>query len=84
MSRYIDAEKIEIPMMEMKTDETWMKIAIKSVPTADVRENVRGKWIDKSKGVLIVKQCSVCDWQVDYKFPFCPYCGANMRGEKDG
>ena len=54
-------------------------------PTADVRENVRGKWINKNEGMwntLPIYKCSVCgDYDSRYSNTdnVCPNCGADMR-----
>ena len=51
-------------------------------------ERTRGKWIDGNGRDNFI-HCSVCDneayWDTDYgqqEFDFCPYCGADMRGDK--
>lgn len=53
-----------------------------ALPPADVRPVVRGQWIDYDDdyGALC---CSVCekDAPEDTRWPFCPNCGADMRGE---
>ena len=67
--------------------------AIKSIPAADVRPVVRGRWEKKitgkpeSGGTLGYFVCSVCSCRVwatalDGKLNFCPNCGADMRGEQ--
>ena len=43
MSRLIDADKIEMPIFESKTDEIWMKVALDSAPTIDAVSVVRCK-----------------------------------------
>ena len=52
----------------------------------DVRENVRGEWIDlwmSSKNVP-TETCGVCgEWSYGMKKNFCPNCGADMRGTDD-
>lgn len=69
------------------------------VPAADVRENVRGRWIDRTDSTTksYVFFCSVCN-EIAYYVPhgkrkgyvrhcgyaFCPNCGADMRGGDDG
>ena len=65
---------------------------IKQLPSADVRENVRGEWIEADTDKDFVT-CSICKnkgykdrmaWRPDYAkkyFNFCPNCGAYMRGE---
>ena len=52
------------------------------VPTADVRENVKGKWLKKKGSLWTLATCSVCgELSVEGDKPFCPNCGAYMRGE---
>ncbi len=71
---------------------------IKDIPTADVRENVRGEWlnmerIEDDKAEYITEwqqaQCSVCHkWHTTpymyffTHYDFCPNCGAEMGGDK--
>ena len=54
-----------------------------ALPPADVRPVVRGEWVeyDDDYGALC---CSVCekDAPEDTRWPFCPYCGADMREDK--
>ena len=48
----------------------------------DVRENVRGVWIDAQ---YPFSKCSICDCYFDTannEANFCPNCGADMRGEE--
>lgn len=65
------------------------KLAIETVPAADVRENVRGEWIvfDKNYTLATCSQCKKITmfetWGNKVKFyDFCPNCGSDMRGEK--
>lgn len=57
--------------------------AIDSIPTADVRPVVMGKWLHKeiTDDFRVVGQCSVCKERrrIDN---FCPNCGADMREEQ--
>ena len=67
---------------------------LSAVPAADVRENVRGKWIHTDASPHKV-YCSVCfgtylhneKWAAELPITlhpnFCPNCGADMRGEKE-
>ena len=69
---------------------------IKSIPAADVRPVVRGKWkrvVDFTgveafgfKETMVVGWgCNVCGYEVDVSegsFNFCPNCGADMREER--
>lgn len=47
----------------------------------------KGKWINRKEEVdgflFIGRRCSNCDWWENdgYNLPFCPNCGADMRGE---
>lgn len=64
---------------------------IKTIPAADVLENVRGHWTNVQISVTgsSMADCSICGVTVHNSFMgnaapnFCPNCGANMRGEKD-
>lgn len=89
MSRYIDADLIEYePMCRARGNgmyedcETAHKDQIDDIPTANVRENVRGEWINKG---FMVAECSNCKEQFHELeiANFCPNCGAQMmRGEE--
>lgn len=77
----------------MKCD-TWLHIySVKHGTTvlcdevADVRENVRGEWIEITNETVEwywhSSKCSVCDAEMLLSFDnFCPNCGADMRGEE--
>ena len=50
---------------------------------ADVRENVRGEWVDFSMSIKGVptEACGVCgEWSLGMGKNYCPNCGADMRG----
>ena len=53
--------------------------AVESLQTADVRENVKGEWIEDGA----ITKCSVCGNTSNYcgTENFCYNCGADMRGE---
>jgi NADH pyrophosphatase NudC (nudix superfamily) len=58
-----------------------VKKHIETVPTADVRLVVRGKWIEETHNGREVDVCSNCQ-HIMHKEPtwhFCPLCGAEMR-----
>ena len=65
---------------------------IEELPSADVRENVRGEWIESNDEMYGSGcwKCSNCGYGYSYEayfevndFNFCPNCGADMRGESD-
>ena len=90
MSRYIDADKLKqhyawIRYADSETADMFDNI-IDQQPTADVRENVRGEWIEiTDHEIPIVCKCTECGWLTkDYEaFAFCPNCGADMRSPLD-
>lgn len=60
-----------------------------SIPAADVRENVRGEWVQHyettsdNETLPYGWECSLCGrWEME-KQPFCN-CGAQMGGAEDG
>lgn len=65
-----------------------MNDSLKSIPTADVRPVVRGEWhkrlnvcyspFDGSSEWIYF--CNVCRHMQDSETPFCPCCGADMKG----
>lgn len=96
--RYIDADKIIYTWLTdangKEHDGVTLQSVIDAQPTADVRKNVRGKWIKRidhlDYGLIEFEgfECSLCGvkiWKDDYEnveFKFCPNCGADMRGEQ--
>ena len=101
MSRYIDAEILLDAMRHITLGETdvarsEMKIVhyICHMPHIDdVRENVRGEWIDcgvhgdwawETDGhgnCWHIWKCSQCGYKTEQCSNYCPNCGADMRGE---
>ena len=82
--RCIDADKIPYKDLSEGRGVCWVTFMdwIEKMPTADVRENVRGEWIDAQ---YPFSKCSVCDCYFDTannETNFCPNCGADMRGDK--
>lgn len=85
--RYIDADalinRIVFHTNLSQTIKEVLEDEVNAEPTADVRENVRGEWIDTGSG----QECSVCK-EIQYGYDnyrnFCPNCGASMKGENDG
>lgn len=98
MSRYIDADKLLKNWCESIckakpncSDDCFVYDEITNAPTADVRENVRGEWINYDKKYRLAT-CSKCNkitmfelWGTKVKFyDYCPNCGADMRVEEYG
>lgn len=98
MSRYIDADALAeyeenawdwetVDYIQTTTAINQIISDIRNESTADVRENVYGKWIYKNDNVLIPTgywECSVCkEGRLMYEQNFCPHCGADMRGEEN-
>ena len=100
MSRYIDAENILYSSVMVEEDngnyrKMWIatKEDIDAIPTADVRENVKGEWLPMKRfggeaGQTPDVMCSVCNAPALWlgtlgciRSNYCPNCGADMRGE---
>lgn len=83
MSRYIDADKLQQVYKEIHGGKR--SLLIDTEPTADVRENVKGEWLPDceydGEDEWCFNQCSLCDYQSDEQYNYCPNCGADMRGE---
>ena len=107
MSRYIDADKAKEILGTVRcayncfddNERTHYEVLSRTIemidemPTADVRENVRGEWIeDNPRDKSMMWRCSVCGRiayyptigeRKSYKkhcgYNFCPNCGADMR-----
>lgn len=87
MSRYIDAviaaekvsEKHNIPLSELVDN-------FAEIPSADVVEVKRGKWIrhEQDGAIFADYECSVCSAYPTggIRSNYCPNCGADMRGDK--
>ena len=92
MRRYIDADKLRSEFdynsgtycaaWEFIDKPSDIQFLIDEQPTADVRENVRGEWIDRGKDMMLRWQCSECGRRDTHIYNFCPDCGADMRGDK--
>jgi hypothetical protein len=61
-----------------------LKPIINSIPTADVRPVVRGKWTLNKDGSGTCSECGFVQnscWDLDNWDNFCHHCGADMREE---
>ena len=90
MSRYIDADK-QIPLIRMGETNEYTELGegrnggitfaierIKQMPTADVRPNVHGEWVDVGS---LSCRCNNCGCKNNKPTRFCPNCNADMRGD---
>ena len=91
-------QQYKVSTEDYAVDYAQAKTELMMLPTADVRENVRGKWMEAAwenintgelrKG----RRCSICGsgyFRYDVSVNtvsdipnFCPNCGADMRGDK--
>lgn len=81
MARYIDADAALNAIKEAELGCEYE--AVEAVPTADVVERKRGKWMSLNGWIT----CSECGCEppneTNIESDFCPNCGADMRGETD-
>ena len=57
--------------------------ALGKIPTADVVEAVHGEWKQNNLNGFKIYDCSNCGVHMEAKFNYCPFCGADMRGERN-
>ena len=88
--RHVDADALWMDIIRtMDYCDDILEI-IERQPTIEERKT--GKWISDrlvttSGGTYGVRRCSECGayyQDVGYGWNYCPNCGADMRGEKDG
>ena len=67
-----------------------VKLTIEAQPTANVRENVTGKWIDEGYYADFFPHhafcCSECEGhliEIEMIYKYCPFCGARMVNVDD-
>lgn len=90
MTRYIDADAFEKQLniyveynddgeQEINADEVF--ITLHEQPTADVVERKKGKWTGKWIQEETLYTCSECHRGCWVNSNYCPWCGADMRGD---
>lgn len=98
MPRYIDADALRKKMFHEafekdSQDQKWdsgcwiryhmFENAVDSIPTADVVERKKGKWINVFVDGLgyngLEFECSECGKRSAGRTNFCAYCGAQMK-----
>ena len=92
MPRYIDADDAIYELERAFPVDDYGKIirCISRIPTADVVERKKGKWIKSNESALRPYMCSECGALFDVdtvlgklSWQYCPNCGADMKGEDD-
>lgn len=95
MSRYIDADDYEVQLkidnhLNGYTDLARALHILRYQKTVDVRENVKGRWIENDLNAtcgfhIPSVKCSICGEIAPcvYGYNYCPNCGADMRGAND-
>ena len=87
MSKYINADELKEKLRCWELTDVFAIIEekIDEMPSADIRENVHGKWI-RTNPLTDTLECSLCGMQIpvpEMCSPFCPLCGADMRERKE-
>ena len=85
MSDYIKRKDVVdwISKVETLMPKCVLEEIINKIPSADVRENVKGEWIDAQ---YPFSKCSICNCYFDTannEANFCPNCGAQMVDKDD-
>ena len=85
MAEYIEREKLiehlkKDPLFDL-VERYGITGVIESIPAADVRLVVRGKWLDVTWCGEDYLSCSMCGYGAlaHERTNFCPNCGADMR-----
>ena len=93
MPRYIDADKLvgtflgfsmPDPNADTMIRQSTVIRTIHEMPTADVRENVKGEWkVCDAKPPTWWYECSVCGNAGNKDYNYCPNCGAMMDERRE-
>ncbi len=88
MARYFNADiLIEIIKNDCMEQSYYSKKdaidCVECMPTADVVEVKRGKWITDESEVVICSECGEEHYWQEFRASFCDNCGADMRGETE-
>ena len=81
MAEYIEREALKAEFEEDGHLSAYIEEMIDSIPAADVRPVVRGKWRLYSP-LTDTYECDKCGYLVideSFRTNFCPNCGADMR-----
>jgi hypothetical protein len=89
MKEYIEREAAKVKFRDLLLIGSGVCDILDEVPAADVAPVVHGEWVVVTKGILGKNYaCSKCyilasegnSGHNDILTPFCPYCGADMKG----
>lgn len=91
MAEFIEREAVRREIDEHRPgrsyEDAWALTILDSIPAADVRPVVRGKWSrvydDFMKSNYDTCSCCGKEYFGAYGFNFCPNCGADMRELED-
>ena len=98
MDKYVKADKVKEKCAESCKyvrvgDEEYLSVGdvcriVDEIQAEDVKKNKHGKWERKPDPYEFfddIPVCSECGCTTKYReeTPFCPNCGADMRGELD-
>lgn len=63
-----------------------LREALDRVPVVDAEPVRYGHWIGIDDEPHEVWECDRCGYtyESEHRYNYCPHCGADMRGEKDG
>lgn len=88
MAKYIDAKKLYEKLYDADAITIRGCEIFRGFPAADVVEVKHGEWIEYEEDLHGNKplSCSYCDYLFARLYPrkYCPNCGADMRGVKNG
>ena len=77
---YFTAQKVEVDGEEVELDELSYEVGYTRGQRA---ERTKGKWKHhKTKSSKNWYECDSCGWVHFQRSNFCPFCGADMRGEE--
>lgn len=77
MSDYIKREDAMRAITKADCDDVVAKMAVGSVPAADVVEVKHGKW-DRNPIAIVCSECGKAFGLVEMFAHYCPPCGAKM------
>ena len=91
LDTYSELYRVDERLMNFKDKLHEVFVKLCNLPSADVRENVRGKWIEPQREGCVswdkraYAQCSICGYKQYFgrEKNFCPNCGADMRGDTE-